>query len=169
MVTLESGLKAHFLFLGCGLMRRTDALEKVISPIVEGMSFQWIGIQYFPQGRRSILRLFIDKPGGVSIDDIAKVSRQVNAALSVETLITEEYTLEVSSPGLDRVLFTPAQCSDHIGKLVSIRLVVPIEGKRNFKGRLHNVEGDRICILLEDGEKTFSFPDVDEARLVPEW
>ncbi len=150
-------------------MRRHEALEMIIAPIVSDLGFQWVGLQYFPQGRHTLLRLYIDKPGGVSCDDCERTSRQVNAVLSVEDVIKGGYLLEVSSPGLDRLLFTLAQYREHVGKCVSIRLVTPIEGKRNFKGKLY-VEGEQITIQLDNnGLVTFSFVDIDEARLVPEW
>jgi len=153
-------------------MRRHEALEKVILPVVNGFGYQWVGLQYFPQGKKSILRLYIDKPGGIMLEDCAEVSRQVDAVLGVENLIKGEYTLEVSSPGLDRLLFTPAQCAEFIGRKVSIRLVAPMEGKRNFKGDLQSVKDDALCILTEGTDRkeiTLSFTDIDEARLVPEW
>lgn len=150
-------------------MRQHAALEKLIAPIVDSLGLTWVGLQYFPQGKRSILRLFVDKPGGVSVDDCARVSRQVNAVLSVENPIPGEYTLEVSSPGLDRLLFSVEQCREQIGKMVSIQLVVPKAGKRNFKGRLERVEGSLLTLLMDTGEVTFVFEDISEVRLVPEW
>lgn len=150
-------------------MRQHEALESVILPIVNGLGLQWVGLQYFPHGRRSLLRLYVDKPGGVSCDDCERVSRQVNAVLSVEDLLKGDYLLEVSSPGLDRLLFTLAQCREHVGKRVAVRLVAPVGGKRNFKGELH-VEGDQVGVRLDNNELvTFLFIDIEEARLVPDW
>lgn len=150
-------------------MRRHAELENLIAPIVGSLGLTWVGLQYFPQGKRSILRLFVDKPEGVSVDDCGRVSRQVNAVLSVENPIAGEYTLEVSSPGLDRLLFSVEQCREQIGKMVSVQLVVPKAGARNFKGRLERVEGSFISLLTESGELTFSFEDMSEMRLVPVW
>ena len=115
-------------------MRRHAALENLIAPIVGSLGLTWVGLQYFPQGKRSVLRLFIDKPGGLSVEDCGRVSRQVDTVLSVEKPITGEYTLEVSSPGLDRLLFSLEQCHEQIGKIVSVQLVAPKAGARNFKG-----------------------------------
>jgi ribosome maturation factor RimP len=150
-------------------MRRHAALENLIAPIVGSLGLTWVGLQYFPQGKRSVLRLFVDKPGGLSVEDCGRVSRQVNTVLSVENPITGEYTLEVSSPGLDRLLFSVEQCHEQIGKSVFIQLVVPKAGTRNFKGKLERVEGSLISILTESGEVTFSFDDMSEMRLVPAW
>jgi ribosome maturation factor RimP len=150
-------------------MRQHTALEKVIAPIVGSLGLTWVGLQYFPQGKRSILRLYVDKPDGVTVEDCAKVSRQVNAVLSVENPITGEYTLEVSSPGLDRLLFSKEQCQEQIGKNISIQLVVPKAGMRNFKGKLEQVVGSEISIQTDSETLTFSFDDIHEIRLVPAW
>lgn len=146
------------------------ALEQVISPSVEGMGYIYFGLELHPQGRgKSLIRLYIDKPGGVTIDDCALVSRQVNALLGVETPIQGDYTLEVSSPGMDRRLFTKAHFEEQLGKLVAIRLLAPRGDRRNFKGRLHSVGEDEVVIKLEDSLMTFTFAEMTEARLVPEW
>lgn len=150
-------------------MRQHETLEKVIAPVVSGLGFDWVGMQYLPSGRRSLLRIYVDKPGGITIDECQRVSRQIEAALSVEPASPEDYILEVSSPGLDRLLFNPAQCHEQVGKLVNIRLKAPKDGQRNFKGRLQAVEGDQITILIDEKQMTFSFDEIDEARIVPEW
>lgn len=150
-------------------MRRNEALEEVIIPVVSGLGFEFVGLQYMPQGKHSLLRLFVDKPGGITIDDCAIVSRQVDAVLSVRAPMRGEYTLEVSSPGLDRLLFTPAQFQEQVGKMVSIRLMAPVEGKRNFKGILEKVEEETIFLQVGDDRIRLSFTDILEARLVPVW
>lgn len=150
-------------------MNRDRALEKIILPIVEGLGCRFVGLQYFQQGKHSLVRLYIDKEGGVNIDDCERVSHQVNATLGVESPIRGDYLLEVSSPGLDRLLFTPEQFNEFLGKEVVIRLIVPMKGKRNLKGLIHSVEGDAIVIKHEGEILALSFADIAEARLVPEW
>lgn len=103
------------------------------------------------------------------MEDCGRVSRQVDTVLSVEKPITGEYTLEVSSPGLDRLLFSLEQCHEQIGKIVSVQLVAPKAGARNFKGRLERVEGSLISLLTESGDLSFSFDEMSEMRLVPVW
>lgn len=150
-------------------MRRHVALEKVIVPVIEDLGYQFAGLEYVPQGKRVIIRLYIDKPGGVNTDDCARVSRRVNAVLSVEGGFVGDYVLEVSSPGLDRLLFTEEQFKEHIGKWVTVHLQVPIEGRKNFKGRLQTVQNGQIGIRVDEQDFTLSFIDIDRARLVPEW
>ena len=163
------GLGPIFCLLGVEVMRQQAALVQKVSPIVEGLGLECVGLQFFPQGKRTLLRLYVDKPGGVTVEDCELASRQVGGFLSVENLQLGEYTLEVSSPGLDRVLFTPAQCAVQLGKLASIRCVAPKEGQRNFKGRILSVEGEEVSVLTEAGTVKFSFGEIEEARLVPEW
>lgn len=149
-------------------MQRHLELEKIILPVVAGLGYQFVGLQQFSQGKHSTIRLYIDKPGGVTIDDCEKVSRQVNAALEVEAPY-KEYMLEVSSPGVDRLLFTPAQFREFVGKEVSIRLRAPIAGKRNYTGVLQEVRMDAIGIGVNKETVILSFTDIIEARLVPIW
>lgn len=81
-------------------MRQKEALEKMMMPLIEGLGFTWVALQIFTQGKRSILRLYVDKPGGITINDCERVSRQVRAVLEVENPIAGDYMLEVSSPGI---------------------------------------------------------------------
>lgn len=151
-------------------MGQREALDKVIAGVVTSLGFSWVGLQYFPQRRGVLLRLYVDKPGGITIEDCVTISRQVDTVLSVESPMKGEYTLEVSSPGLDRVLFSLAQCQEQVGKRVSIRLIAPVLSKRNFKAKLDRVEGEQLCLIEDSGEeRAIPFADIDEVRLVPEW
>jgi len=150
-------------------MRRHAALEEVVMPVVTGLGYLWVGLQYGTYGKRALIRLYIDKPGGVTAGDCERVSRQVNAVLDVENSILGDYLLEVSSPGLDRILFTVLQCEAQVGKLISVRLIAPREGKRNFKGRLEAVSDEKLCLTVEGEKVLLSFSDIEEARIVPEW
>lgn len=151
-------------------MQGQPALEKIITPVVMGLGYVLVGLQQFPQGRHSLLRVYIDKPGGVTLEDCERVSRQVDAVLEVESS-AEDYSLEVSSPGLDRVLFNEQQILEHLGKKVSIRLKVPILGKRNYQGILQIMQQGSVFIEVDNAKETieFSFLDIHEIRLVPEW
>ncbi len=150
-------------------MRRHLVLEKVITPVVNDLGCTLVGLEHLPHGKRSVVRLYIDKPGGVKVEDCERVSRRVNAVLSVENVISGDYLLEVSSPGLDRLLFTEDQFAEQIGKLVMIHLIAPIQGRKNYKGRLKAIQGDQIHLVVDEVEVTLSFADIDRARIVPEW
>lgn len=106
-------------------------------------------------GRTRYLRIFIDKPGGITADDCARVSDRVGLMLDVEDLIPHAYTLEVASPGLDRGLYKPSDYARFAGNRAHIRLLEPIEGQRNFHGKLLGLdESDETAAVLEDERGT---------------
>ncbi|MDR2220391.1 MAG: ribosome maturation factor RimP [Methylobacillus sp.] len=119
-------------------------------------------------GRGKLIRLFIDKPGGVNIDDCALVSEQVSNLLAVEHDVDYD-RLEVSSPGLDRVLKKPADFARFAGSKVTLKLRIPVEGRKNFSGRLLGFEQDMVRVETEAGVQDFALGNIDKARLNPEF
>jgi ribosome maturation factor RimP len=153
-------------------MRRDLALEKLISPLVNSMGYSFEGLERLSQGSAPLIRLYIDKPGGVTIDDCEMASKRISAMLEVDSPLGGEAILEVSSPGLDRLLFTLPQFQAQIGKELSIRLQAPREGRRNFKGILRKVTEESLTLFVSDpkgSEWTFELDSILEARLVPKW
>jgi ribosome maturation factor RimP len=146
---------------------KVETLRELIEPTVEALGYQLWGLEYQGQGRYSILRLFIDKEDGVNVDDCAAVSHHVSGVLDVEDPIDGEYTLEVSSPGMDRPLFSLEQYQAYIGQVVSLRLRVPFEGRRKFKGKINAVEGDDIVIQVDDHEYLLPITLIEKANVVP--
>ena len=146
-------------------IKRTQ-LNEVIEPIVTAMGYEFIGCEFFPQGKHSLLRIYIDKKDGVDVDDCAKVSRSVSDTLDVEEPIKGEYTLEVSSPGLERPLFTIAHYHQFIGAKVHIRLIIPQEKRRNFTGVLVEVKDEDIVLNVDEVMFTFAFKQIEKANLV---
>ena len=114
-----------------------------------------------------MLRVFIESPNGIGVEDCATVSRQVSAVLDVEDPIPVEYTLEVSSPGMDRPLFTLAQYERYRGELIKLRLRAPFEGRRNFSGELRAIEGDEIVVVVDEHEYLLPIELIDKANIVP--
>lgn len=142
------------------------ALNNLIKNTVEGLGYVLWGYEYRPHGETALLRIFIEKDEGVTIDDCAKVSRQIGAVLDVENIIPVAYILEVSSPGMDRVLFTPDQYQAYIGDTLKIRTRTPIDERRNFKGTL--IEAGESVVTIEVDKQNFEIPyeSIDRARLV---
>ncbi|KTC43672.1 ribosome maturation protein RimP, partial [Pseudomonas putida] len=124
-------------------------------------------IEFSAQGRHSLLRVYIDKEGGVLVDDCAIVSRQLSGVLDVEDPITVEYTLEVSSPGMERPLFTIEQFAAYAGAQVKIKLRAPFEGRRNFQGLLHGVEDQDVVIRVDEHEFLLPIDSIDKANIIP--
>lgn len=128
-------------------------IETLLAPTVEALGCDIWGIEYRPRGRgRSTLKLYIDSAAGVTIDDCERVSQQVGALLDVEDPIAERYHLEVSSPGLDRVLFRREQYLANVGQQVDVRLSFPFEGRRRFEGQLAGLEGQDVILRQRAGE-----------------
>lgn len=148
---------------------KINQLEALIKPVIESLGLELWGIEFQSAGKRSTLRIYIDGPDGVTVDDCARVSHQVSGVLDVEDPITEQYLLEVSSPGMDRPLYTLAQYQTYVGHMLEVRLRVPFEGRRRFKGVLNGVEGDEVLLVVDDNEYMLPIDYIDRARLVPQF
>lgn len=141
----------------------TDMLETTI----EALGFDLWGVEYLSQGRHSLVRIYIDAQKGISVDDCAAVSAQVGSVFDVEDPISGEYTLEVSSPGMDRLLFRLDQYAGYIGESVELRLRSAFEGRRKFKGILKGIEGDDVVIQVDDHEYLLPYSAIEKARVQP--
>lgn len=144
-------------------------LRDLLEPAVVALGCELVGIEYHPSGRHSLLRVYIDKPEGVTVDDCSAVSYQVSGLLDVEDPIPGQYTLEVSSPGLDRPLFQARDYERFAGQQVKVRMRFPIEGQRNFRGLLCGMHEEQVVIEEQDGTRvSLPLEQVEQARLVPE-
>jgi len=148
-------------------MSKQSGLTALIEPVVTGMGYELVGVEYIPQGRHSVLRIYIDKPQGIDVDDCSDVSRQLSAMLDVEDPIQGEYNLEVSSPGLDRPLFSIAHFAQFKGDEVSIRLKMPVDGRRKFTGVIESVENNVVILGGADEVIEIPYDIIDKANLVP--
>lgn len=129
----------------------TDRVTKIVNPILSSDGIELVGVEYRRETRGSVLRLYIDKEGGITVDDCTRISREVGRILDVENLIDAFYTLEVSSPGLTRPLKTEKDFMKHQNRLISVKTVEPIENRRQFKGRLLRML-DKGIEIESDGE-----------------
>ncbi len=137
-------------------------VEDVARPLTESLGLELVELEYKREGRHMVLRLYIDKQGGVTLDDCADVSRELSAILDVEDIVPGRYTLEVSSPGLNRPLRTRADYERHTGRLVKIKTFEPLADdagnpRKTFLGELLGLDGDRVRLKLKEGQ-TASIP-----------
>jgi len=146
---------------------KNDEIQALIEPVIVGMGFTLWGIEYLRNGKFSTLRIFIDHEQGIHVDHCAEVSRQVGAILDVEDPITGNYSLEVSSPGMDRSLFTIEQYAAYAGEWVEIKLRHAFEGRKNFKGVLAGVEDENVVVSVEGVEFLLPIESVDRGRVIP--
>jgi ribosome maturation factor RimP len=134
--------------------------------MLAALGLQLWGIEYLGQGRHTLLRVYIDKPEGVGIEDCAEASRQISGILDVEDPIKTEYTLEVSSPGIERTLFTLDQYRQYLGAELKLRLRQNFEGRRNFNGVLLEVGEDQITLMMGEDKVAFPLELIERANLV---
>jgi len=146
---------------------KEQKMQIMLEPTVEALGFELWGIEHISQGRHSVLRVYIDSENGIGVEDCAAVSQQVSAILDVEDPITGEYTLEVSSPGMDRLLFKLEQFTGYIGEQIELRLRTPFEGRRKFKGVLKGIEGEDVVVQVDDHEYLLPYSAIDKARVEP--
>jgi ribosome maturation factor RimP len=138
-----------------------------VTKIVEDQGMELWDMEYKPERRSMVLRVYIDRDGSVTVDDCAQVSGHISMMLDVEDLISESYTLEVSSPGLDRKLVKPEHYVRYIGRKIHIKLHPHLAGRKKFKGRLESIDGDTVVLFDEDEKQTHTLDlgDVQTARL----
>lgn len=146
-----------------------EHLLNLIEPIVEGLGYECVGIDYNPHPKHGLLRIYIDSENGILVDDCTKVSHQVSGVLDVEDPIQGNYQLEVSSPGADRPFFKISQFERYIDSTVLVNLFKAISGRRKITGRI--VKVDNEIITLAEGEQTYEVPfdAMSKVRLVPEY
>jgi len=151
------------------MQKSPKAIEELVRGVVEPMGYELVGVQYLTgQPGGNVLRVYIDKEGGVQLDDCTAVSHQLSGVLDVEDPIPGNYNLEISSPGLDRPLFEPGHYQRYIGRQVNIRLDPSIGGRRKYKGTLLGIEGRRIQVEVDGEVYSLDLDDIRDARLVPQ-
>jgi ribosome maturation factor RimP len=144
-------------------------LRRLLEPGVKALGFELVDVEFAGGSGRATLRIFIDGPQGVTVDDCADVSRQLSAILDVEDPIVGAYSLEVSSPGLDRPLVTAADFTRFKGETVKIQMVEALDGRKRFKGRLVEVAGDRVVVDVDNERFELAIEGIERARLVPQF
>jgi ribosome maturation factor RimP len=149
---------------------KEEDLNALLAPLLRDLGLELVGIEFSPGRGGSLLRVYVDVEGRpVTIDDCERASREISALLDVNDPVAGRYTLEVSSPGLDRPLFTPEQFARFVGEAVKINVNLPIEGRRRFHGTISAVDGDRITIVQDGEAVTLVHANIAKARLAPDY
>ncbi|EKE79929.1 ribosome maturation factor RimP [Idiomarina xiamenensis] len=149
------------------MARLQDRLTTLIKPAVEALDFELWGVEFVRAGKHSTLRVYIDSPEGISVDDCADVSHQVSALLDVEDPINSEYYLEVSSPGMERPFFEAAHYAMFIGEQAAVELVAAQQNKRKFRAQISAVDGEQITFLVDGESLQVALPSIKKAHLIP--
>lgn len=146
-----------------------ERLTKLIEPLVESLGYELLLLEFSPQGRSALLRLYLDAAGGVTLGDCESVSREVAALLDVEDPISVPYQLEVSSPGMDRPLTKPVHFERFAGRKARVELEVPLNGQRRFVGVIAGISANAVRLMVDRGEVQLAFGAISRARLVPDY
>jgi ribosome maturation factor RimP len=140
-------------------------IEALIAPLVEQEGGEIVDLQWRREGHQWILRLFIDKPKGITLDDCAYFSDRVGAFLDEKNAIEQSYVLEISSPGLDRVIKKDKDFEKFSGKAVKVKIKIAENGQRRFSGLLKGLSGDKVAVQVGAETKQFARQNIDEIRL----
>ncbi|HIG65760.1 MAG TPA: ribosome maturation factor RimP [Methyloprofundus sp.] len=146
-----------------------EHLLELIEPVVEGLGYECVGVEYNSHPKHGFLRIFIDAEQGVGMEDCTKVSHQVSGVLDVEDPIAGEYNLEVSSPGMDRPLFKLTQFEQFIGHIAEVNLFKPVDGRRKITGLIEKVEDDNVYLQQDGQVYKVPFQAMSKARLEPDY
>jgi ribosome maturation factor RimP len=144
-------------------------LDDLLQPLIEGLGYEFVGLEYTSAPKQSLLRLYIDASEGVGLSDCEFVSREVASLMDVEDPIAGHYTLEVSSPGVDRPLFTLEQFARFAGEQAKLTVFAPVDGRRKFKGRIEAAEDGQVRLQVDGEDVTLAFENIAKARLVPDY
>ena len=142
-------------------------LMQMLESPVQALGFELWGIEFIRAGKHSTLRVYIEHENGISVEDCVEVSHQVSSILDVEDPISTEYNLEVSSPGMDRILFKPEQYARYIGEQLNLTLRIAVNNRRKFKGVISRVDGDNLLLSVDGNEETVAFANIQQANLIP--
>lgn len=156
-------------------MDKAQHIAELLTPTITSLGLELLGIDYLSTPGSAVLRLYIDVPPSaeegryVGIEDCEAVSREVSAQLDVQDPISSNYTLEVSSPGLDRPLFTLPQFARFIGETAKVTMKLPQDGRRRLQGAITRVDGASVVFNVDGNEVEVAFDNIEKAKLVPDW
>ncbi|MDM8561031.1 ribosome maturation factor RimP [Candidatus Parabeggiatoa sp. HSG14] len=144
-------------------------LQKLITPIITTLGYELIGVEHLSKGgHKVLLRIYIDHPQGIKLSDCERVSHQVSGVLDVQDLTYDHYTLEISSPGLNRPLFTLDHFKRFIGNKVKVRLTRPLNTQRNFTGILQRIQDCNVIVMANETEYSLPYEQIEKAHLMPD-
>ena len=147
----------------------TKQVTRLIEPVLVETGFELVDVEYLSEHGRMVLRIYVDKAGGITLDECARISREVGDLIDIKNFIQHEYVLEVSSPGLNRPLKKEKDFLRAIGKKVKIRMTVPVNGRRRFTGLLKKIEDRNLYLEIDDQLFVLPQQGIEKANLVFEF
>lgn len=152
--------------MGMKMKEEVTTLRTRLTKLITGMGYEFVGYELLRQRKQALLRIFIDSQKGVTLDDCSRVSHQVSAMLDVEDPIQGHYSLEISSPGINRPLFELAHYQKYLGAEVKVRLLSPLNQRRNFVGVLLQADESGICLLIGAEKVEIPFSSIEKANVI---
>jgi ribosome maturation factor RimP len=150
-------------------MAASDKLKALIRPVVEDLGYEFVGVEYQSNPKNRLVRIYIDRePAGIGIEDCERVSREVSALMDVEEPVSGQYTLEVSSPGIERPLFEADHFRRFAGETARVLMDVPVDGRRKFKGAIVSADEATVVLLVDGVEYELPLADIRRAELAPD-
>lgn len=150
-------------------MAASDKLKELIGPLVEDLGYEFVGLEYLSNPKSRLLRIYIDRDEtGIVVEDCERVSREVSALMDVEDPVSGQYTLEVSSPGIERPLFEAEHYRRFVGETARVMMYSPIDGRRKFKGTIVRADESIVVLLVDGVEWELPLADVHRAELAPD-
>ncbi|HEX4023609.1 MAG TPA: ribosome maturation factor RimP [Steroidobacteraceae bacterium] len=146
-----------------------EQLIALTEPLLGQLGYELVDLEYAPGRTHAVVRVFIDKPQGVGLDDCEQVSHELSALFDVEDPVPTAYTLEVSSPGLDRVLRTRAHFQRFVGARVWVELRAARDGRRRYTGKLESLDAESVELVVDGAMVRVPFDEISRARLAPQW
>lgn len=147
----------------------SSKLTALLQPLIEELGYEFVGLEFSSNPKNPALVIYIDRPDGIAIEDCEAVSREVAALLDVEDPIPGHYNLEVSSPGMDRPLFTVAQFGQFTGETAAVTVFAPVDGRRKFKGKILSAGEGEVKIEQDGEEVVLEMSNIAKSRLVPDY
>jgi ribosome maturation factor RimP len=141
-------------------------IDSLVEPLLDEWGYELVDVEYLSERGRWVLRLYIDKVGGVTIDDCVRVSREIGDLIDVKDIVAHEYVLEVSSPGLNRPLKKERDFLRYLGRIIKVRMKAPIHGRRNFTGHLRDFQSGMLYLEIEKETVALHWQDMDRAYLI---
>ncbi len=146
-----------------------DELNRLIRPAVEALGFEFVGLEYVSNPKNRLIRVYIDRePDGIGVEDCAEVSGEISALLDVEDPVSGQYSLEVSSPGIERPLFEPEHYRRCIGEEVLVHLHAPIDRRRKFRGRVVDADDSKLVLDVDGDSVELAFEQIRRGNLKPD-
>jgi ribosome maturation factor RimP len=144
-------------------------VEALVRPVVESAGLELVEATFRKEGGRRILRVTVDREGGVDLDAISEASERISRRLDIEDFTPGAYTLEVSSPGVERPLREPRDFERRVGQKVKVKTAEPVDGSRTHSGLIAAADGEGIVLSTEEGDRRIGFDQIQSARTVFEW